>query len=419
MRALRRGWARLTATLLRRRSDHDLAEEIESHVQWLAEDEIRRGVPAEDAYRQARIRFGDVETVKERYRDQRGLPALEIVFRDVRDAVRGIRRNPGFSLIAILSLAIGIGANTAIFSLVDAVLLRPLAYDDPGRVFMAREIDPQLFGQNLLGVNPVHAREWAVSCPSVEDVGLFRGAPAQLAGDGEPSAVAGSRITHNLLAVLGVAPIAGRGFRAEEEQPGNDRVLMLAETLWRTRFNGDPATVGRTIQVDGEPHQVIGIVPASFRLPSSGANRRDLVFRPLVLEPDEIGRAMGNYNYAALARLKPGVTADRALAEINVVQARFPRQAGLSTELRAALIPVHEFVTSTSRTGLWTLSAAVGAVLLIVCLNLANLLLARTISRGRDTAIRTALGASPGASGLANADGEPVARRRRRHRRHR
>jgi predicted permease len=323
---------------------------------------------------------------------------LDATIQDLRYALRGIRKNPGFATVAILSLAIGIGANTAIFSMVNAVLLQPLAYKDPQRLFSAAELLPDLFGQNPVGVNPVHAGEWAKECPSIENVAVMSGNLADLGG-GEPAALRAANVSHNLFTLFGVQPILGRTFLPEEEQEGNRRVVILSESLWRSRFNSDPSLVGKSIVVDREDYQVIGVLPGWFRLPygvASATSAQFEMYRPLVLGRDEIGRLMGNHNYAAIVRVRHGTTAEQALAEINVVQARFPRLAGIQRELKARLIPVHEFVTGRVRAGMWMLAAATGAVLLIVCLNLANLLLSRIASRGREAAIRTALGASRG-----------------------
>lgn len=399
IRILRCGWNRLLGTLLRRSGgDADLAEELHSHIQLLAEENIRRGMSPEEAYRRAKLQFGSIESTKEMYRDQRGLPAFETVAQDLRYAVRGLRRNPGFATVAILSLAIGIGANTAIFSLVNSVLLRPLAYKDPQRLFTVSELLPRFFGRNAVPVNPTHARAWAKDCPSLEQVALMRANSADVVGGGEPGSFAAADVTHNVFTLLGVKPILGRAFLPDEEQEGSHRVVILSESLWRSRFNADRKLIGRSILIDRENYRVIGILPAWFRLPygvASATNIHFELFRPLVLGQDEIARLMGNFNYASILRLKRGATADRALAEINVVEARFPRLAGSTyKELKAKLTPVHEFITGRARLGLWMLAAAVGAVLLIVCINLANLLLARIASRSRETAIRAALGAS-------------------------
>jgi len=386
IRTLRRTWNRLLGSL-RRNVDGDLAEELDSHIRLLAEENIRRGLPPEEAYRRARLQFGSVESTKESYRDQRGLPALDTLAQDLRYAFRGISKNPGFATVAILSLAIGIGANTAIFSLVNAVLLQPLAYKDPQRLFAVREISPLFAALGPVGVNPVHAREWAALCPSIEQATLVRGGPAQVVGGSTPMSVPGARVPHNFFALLGVEPILGRTFVPEEEQEGNDRVAILSETLWRSRFHADPSLVGKLVLIDGEKHEVAGIVSASFRPPYARAAE---VFRPLALSLEESTRRTGNYNYAAVIRLRPGFSSEQALAEINVVQARFGKG------LKATLMPLHELVTGRAQRGLWMLATSVGAVLLIVCVNLANLLLSRITSRSREAAIRTALGASRG-----------------------
>ena len=188
--------------------------------------------------------------------------------------------------VAILSLAIGIGANTAIFSLVNSVLLQPLAYQEPDRLFAVGELIPHFFGQNPVGVNPMHAQEWAKQCPSIEQVAVMRSNRVDLASKGVPVSIPGVDVPHNLFTLLGVEPMLGRTFIPEEEHEGHHRVVILSESLWRSRFSADPSLVGKSILIDRQQYEVVGIVPAWFRVPygvTSATTVRFEIFRPLVL----------------------------------------------------------------------------------------------------------------------------------------
>lgn len=303
---------RIRAFFRNRKLDRDFSQELESHISMMIEENIRRGMTPDEARRAALMRFGGRASLMEQHREIRGLPVLDAFLQDVRYAFRVIRKNPGFASVAILSLGIGIAANTAMFSLVNAVLLRPLAYRDPQRIFDVGELSFTNGTQLPNLVNPMHAKEWQKGCPSVEQVSLMRGATGQLSGGAESLSVPAADVSHNLFALFGVEPIFGRVFLPEEEIEGNDRVVILSESLWRSRFNSDSSVIGTSIVVDSISRQVVGVLPASFRMPRS-TNSRVQIFRPLVLSPEEIGRVGGNFNYGGLIRVRSGVTMERRL----------------------------------------------------------------------------------------------------------
>ncbi len=319
---------------------------------------------------------------------------------DLRYALRNLARTPAFTAIAVLTLALGIGANTAIFSIVNGVILKPLAYQDSGRLVFIQETVDQF--KNLYPVIPVNARhfeEWRRNSRSFENLALLAPAEVNLTGAGDPERLRGARVSASLLGVLRVQPQIGRGFLEEEDQPGRSDVVLISDALWRRRFGADPALVGRTIALDGKPHVVAGVLPPSFRYPriAAGLIRESGVpdvLEPLALDLKDIA-PMGEFNYGCIGRLKPGVSIERATAEVDTLLANF---IGSLKEYRyatrASIAALAEQVVGKSRDGLVLVLAAVGAVLLIVCVNLANLMLARTAARKREAAVRTALGAT-------------------------
>jgi putative ABC transport system permease protein len=380
-------WYRLLSR--RKRMMEDLDQDIRDYIERETQDNIERGIPPEEARYAALRKFGNVARVKEDTREVWSFVWLEQFWQDVRFGLRQLRRSPGFTAVALLTLALGIGANTVIFSMVNSVLLRPLAYREAQQLYLVREIIPELSQTYpTLPANLPNFRVWQRDCHSFAEVAIVTSTGAILTGYGESEDIYGGLASANLFDVLGIVPQLGRAFLPQEDTPGKDHVVMLTDSFWRNRFHGDPTIVGRSITLDGKPFQVVGILPASFRFPLLTD-----YFKPLGLDPGQFS-PLGEFDYTAIARLKPGTSVAQALAELNVIQARIAKDAMQEVGLRAQIIPLESAVVGTARRGLLLLLASVGAVLLIVCLNLANLLLVRVPARLREAGIRTALGAS-------------------------
>ncbi len=315
-------------------------------------------------------------------------------------ALRRLRQTPVFTTFAILSLVLGIAANVAIFSIVNGVLLKPLAFSDAGRLFGIVEIVPKIANlYPMLPVNPRHAEEWKKMVPGIERLGLAQTRHVVLGGIGRPLRVPLEAVTPDLLATLQVQPLMGRLIQAPDAREGHDQVALLTYSLWRGRYGGDPNIIGRDVRIDGHTYRVIGVLPSNFRFPLTGSffdtESQPELFTPLWLRLSQHSLE-GDFNYWAIARLKPGVRPETALAALNTAQAALAKTFPDKMQIRADLIPLNDLAVRSSRASLLVVLGAVGAVLLIVCLNLAILMVARGAVRNRDIAVRTALGASRG-----------------------
>lgn len=314
------------------------------------------------------------------------------ILRDLVFGLRLLRRAPGFAATCVLIVALGVGATTTIFSVTYGVLLRPLPYPDAERLVALWSWPPN--PTQRLRVNPADQRELRSSNSVFEDIALAN-APQNfnLIGSGEPERLVAARLSSNLLSVLRISPVLGRAFTPQEEQTGNDRVVLLGDGLWRRRFGADPSIVGRTINLSGNQYEVVGVMPADFRFPE----REHQLWIPLTINPRLLARQIAGYDHLAVARLKPGVTIEQAQREINAFSARLETEYPTTNRgVRLEVLPLPEESTRAIRPALYVMLAAVFCLLSIACLNLASLLGTRAAGRTREFAVRLALGASRG-----------------------
>ena len=395
-----RSWLR--AILQRSRVEREMDAELRFHIEAYAEDLVRRGVAREEALRRARLEFGGVERAKEECRDARGASFIETLVQDIRFASRILRKSPGFTAVAVFTLAVGIGASAAVFSLVNAILLKPLPYPDSSRIVLPELISPPgvNLGSEYFPWGQAQFRMLTRDAHPFQTVGAFQNDTFNLTGAGEPASLDGFRASQEFFPALGVSPALGRTFTAEEDQPGHEYEVILGDRMWRERFAADRDVLGRTVDLNGYAYTVVGVMPAEFAFPraeempsSFNFPREPQLWVPLAIPAEP---KPGPSELAVVARLKSDLTVAQAQAAMDLitkhVESQDHRYVGW---FNTRVVPLQRQVVGDTRRPLQLMLSAVGIVLLIACSNVANLLLTRSLARRKEFTLRAALGAGP------------------------
>jgi predicted permease len=400
MKALRRLFRRSASWATSANDDARLRAEIEEHIAMQTADNLRDGLSPAEARRQAVLKFGSVEAIKDTCRDQRGLPFLETLSRDTRDALRGLRRTPAFTAAVILTLALGIGANTAVFAVIDSILIQPLPYPHSEALVGIWHTAPGVPGvPRTIGCTPSMYFTYREENSTFEHFGVWRSGDVSVTGIADPELLRSLLVTDGVLNAVGVKPLLGRWFSRADDTPGSTETVMLTYGYWQRHFGGDRSIVGRTLTIESRSHTVIGVMPEGFRF----QGEPELIL-PLRLDRNTL--SLGLFNYQGIVRLKPGVTLKQANADVTRLLGlwlnAWPPNPGMDrtafqdARFGSALRPLKQDIVGDVGTALWVVMGTLGLVLLIACANVANLLLVRAEARQQELAIRAALGASWG-----------------------
>jgi putative ABC transport system permease protein len=405
MTSIREGWQRLRALIRRDTLERRLDEEIRFHLDQQADKHLRAGMTPDEARRRAFVQFGGVERIKEGTRDEVRPILLQDSLQDLRIGVRALRRTPAFTLVAVLTLALGIGATTAVFTVVYSVLIRPLPFPDAGRLVSLKHTSRDIKAGPPVGMSATLLLTYTHENRSFEHVGVWSRDTANVTGGVLPEEVTTLNVSVGTLPALGIQPALGRWFSDEDHTVGATETVILIHGYWQRRFGGERSIIGRQVLIDGRARTVVGVMPASFRF----LNESPDVILPARFDPATL--TLGGFNYEGIARLARGVTVEQARADVARMipiwvnaWPSFPgidRSVFANSGMTAVITPLQQELVGNVRDVLWLLMSTIAIVLLISCANVANLVLVRAESRHHELAIRTALGAGRGRLGRA------------------